>query len=135
MPRHSPCALISLTFVRRNFISSPSAQARSSLHSAFSSSQNRASTILFFRKKRILFHFFDVSGSQNYAGFRRNLPPFVSIVVYPIISTFDCYFCDFTVAPSVALLVNSSFLCSVFKVQTQRLHFRVPSKLNNVRKT
>ena len=53
------------------------------------------------------------------------------VVFYPIISTIikmhslEC--------PSVALLLMSFLLCSVFKVQIQSLHFRVPSKLNNVK--
>ena len=83
MPRHSPCALISLTFVRKSSISAPSAQVRSSLHSAFSSSQNRAGhDFVFFRKSRTgSDSFFDASGSQNYAGFRRISTTLVSIVV------------------------------------------------------
>ena len=74
MPRHSPCALISLTFVRRNFISSPSAQARSSIHSVPSSSQKHATAC---------FCILIISGSQNYAGFRRILT-LVSIVVFTL---------------------------------------------------
>ena len=84
MPRHSPCALISLTFVRKSSISAPSAQARSSLHSAFSSSQKHANACFCFlvRKSRNdMLPFSTFSGSQNYAGFRRISSTLVSIVV------------------------------------------------------
>ena len=67
MPRHSPCALISLT----NF-----------------------------------FWFSELCRFQKNSCFHCS---------YPIISTI--YFCDLSIAPSVALLLSSS-LCSVFKVQT-----------------
>ena len=89
MPRHSPCALISLTI------------------------------FLVLRK--------------NYAG-HRSFQFLARIVVLPIIPQKNLFASPSSEAPSVALLIISSFSIVQFSRCRQKIHFHVPSKLNKVRR-
>ena len=56
------------------------------------------------------------------------------IVVLPIIPQKNLFAPPFGEAPSVALLIISSFSIVQFSRCRQKIHFHVPSKLNNARK-
>ena len=131
MPRHSPCALSSLT--------SSALAPYPSLPNLFASSLTsqrllpKTNEFVFER----LVHL--TSCSQNYAGFTEE---FLEIVFTLKLIKSYTFACGLSTAPSVALLAFIS-LCSVFKVQKkERTHCPkafaivqscVPSKLNNVR--
>ena len=83
MPRHSPCALISLTFVRENcaLLRPPQAAGIRSLRSLFLFDPNPLALgfgSIWFGERFVSL----TSGSQNYAGHRRILTRIV--VSYPI---------------------------------------------------
>ena len=123
MPRHSPCALISLTSSSQSPLASVSgASLRLSPKTALApllllSNLKLVSDLSGTRLLRdwILQPLWSHSCSQNYAGFYRS---FAFVVCYPKSSTLRLLLLCLRTAPSVALL-NFVFLCSVFKVQNR----------------
>ena len=128
MPRHSPCALLSLTCVEENavFFALVLYQELCRLNRIV-----KTKLYLPFRQRKLRF---PPSALRRTSGplrflFLSNPNPlalgFGFAKAFPQLKFFRC---GLSTAPSVALLF-SHFLCSVFKVQVEG----VPSKLNNVR--
>ena len=122
MPRHSPCALFSLTLRRRNLRSISSAAGGEHPFRSASFSfpiQTRFAGLWIGGGTRFGF---PRSGSQNYAGSTEDLHKivFTLTLLENKVSTFFAFkLRPFQIAPSVALLFHL-LLCSVFKVQFRR---------------
>ena len=122
MPRHSPCALISLTSSSQSpLVSVSGASQRLSPQTALASllllSNLKLVSDLYWKSAKRWASFarllWSHSCSQNYAGFTEDL----LLLCYPKVPHYVLLLCICT-APSVALL-NFVFLCSVFKVQNR----------------
>ena len=108
MPRHSPCALISLTFVRRNFISSPSARcAKLDPFRSFFLSKTRSSVFLYSD------HFW----FSELCRFQKNSHSCFYCSFYPIISTIllEMFLKFLRLSPLLPCLI-----CLLFIVQFSR---------------
>ena len=121
MPRHSPCALISLTFAKRNCTPlRPSLDEHPFRFVPFVSPNQ---TFVWFGIIDVLYNWFSWIMQAQQKLFSKLFLPYLKS------STIKFFKCYLSITPSVALL-SYLFLCSVFKVQLRAF---IPSKLNNAR--
>ena len=125
MPRHSPCALFSLTFVGADFVSFAFVLAQKLTRSVAPPLEIKTFVLI----SQLAWSL--ISCSQNYAGStKKNLQNCVTLKVpHFTISNNARYY--YQASPSVALL----FVVTLFSFQGagENTHNCVPSKLNNVR--